>query len=54
LTKDASPYVRLAALHALAGSTDRGLAPMLQTIAAHDGDAGVRALAQQVLASLNP
>ena len=54
LTKDASPYVRLAALHALAGSTDRGLAPMLQIIAAHDGDAGVRALAQQVLASLGP
>jgi HEAT repeat protein len=54
LTKDASPYVRLAALHALAGSTDRGLAPMLQTIAERDGDAGVRALAQQVLASLGP
>jgi hypothetical protein len=51
-TSDPSPYVRLAALHALAGSTDRNLVPMLESIALRDGDAGVRALARQVLASI--
>ena len=51
---DPSPYVRLAALHALASSSDRTLGPMLESIAARDGDAGVRALAQRVLASLLP
>jgi hypothetical protein len=54
VTTDPSPYVRLASLHALAGTTDRSLGPMLQAIAERDRDAGVRALAQQVLASLAP
>jgi hypothetical protein len=51
-TADPSPYVRLAALHALAGSTDPGLAPVLEAIALRDADAGVRALARQMLASV--
>lgn len=54
LATDPSPYVRLAALHALSGATDPTLAPVLQNIALSDRDAGVRALAQQVLASLRP
>jgi hypothetical protein len=49
---DASPYVRLAALRAARGSGDPLLAPVLEAIAAHDEDAGVRALAREVLASL--
>ncbi|HMI85044.1 MAG TPA: HEAT repeat domain-containing protein [Polyangiaceae bacterium] len=53
-TRDPSPYVRLAALHTLAGSGDGGLGAMLREIAARDGDAGVRALAAQMLASLAP
>jgi HEAT repeat protein len=51
-TADPSPYVRLAALHALAGSTDPGLAPVLEAIALRDADAGVRALARQMHASV--
>jgi hypothetical protein len=49
---DASPYVRLAALRASRGSGDPLLAPVLEAIAAHDEDAGVRALAREVLATL--
>jgi HEAT repeat protein len=49
---DVSPYVRLAALHALNGSGDPALAPILAQIIAEDRDAGVRALALQVQASL--
>ena len=49
---DASPYVRLAALHASRGSTDPLLASVLEGIALRDQDAGVRALAREVLASL--
>ena len=49
---DPSPYVRLAALHSLSGSNDPALPAALQAIAARDRDAGVRALARQVLASL--
>jgi hypothetical protein len=47
-------YVRLAALHALEGSTDRALGAMLEKIAARDADAGVRALARQLLAGTGP
>jgi hypothetical protein len=49
---DPSPYVRLAALHSLDGADDPSLAPVLESIATHDRDAGVRALAMQVLARL--
>ena len=51
---DPSAYVRLAAIHALAPSNDRTLVPLLQGIASRDIDAGVRALASRVLASLTP
>lgn len=47
--RDASRYVRLAALHALAGSEDPALAALLGDIAARDPDAGVRLLAQKLL-----
>jgi HEAT repeat protein len=50
---DASPYVRLAALRSSRGSSDPLLGPVLEAIAAHDQDAGVRALAREVLASLH-
>jgi hypothetical protein len=49
---DPSAYVRLAALHSLRGSTDPALPALLARIAAEDRDAGVRLLAQQVLATL--
>jgi HEAT repeats len=49
---DASAYVRLAALHALGGSSDPELPPLLARIIASDRDAGVRALAQQLQANL--
>lgn len=46
---DRSAYVRLAALHALAGSDAPAMASVLQRIALRDGDAGVRLLAQRLL-----
>ena len=46
---DASAVVRLAALHALRGSGHPGLREMLEQIATRDGDAGVRALARELL-----
>jgi hypothetical protein len=49
---DPSPYVRLAALHALHGASDPSLPAVLETIAARDRDAGVRLLAKQLLADL--
>ena len=48
---DPSAYVRLAALHALAGSSDPTLVPLVHGIATRDIDAGVRALASRMLAS---
>jgi len=51
-TADPSPYVRLAALHSLEGANDPALAQVLEGIASRDADAGVRALARQVLAGL--
>lgn len=50
---DRSPYVRLAALHALAGVLDPGLVEPLGRVAAGDGHPGVRLLASRVLAQLN-
>jgi hypothetical protein len=49
---DPSAYVRLAALHSLQGAGDPALAPVLETIAAGDRDAGVRMLARKLLAEL--
>lgn len=49
---DPSAYVRLAALHSLAGSSDRRLPPALKQIAGTDSDLGVRALAQRLLSQL--
>jgi len=51
---DPSAYVRLAALHALEGSSDPALPPLLARIIAGDRDAGVRTLARQIQASLQP
>jgi hypothetical protein len=50
---DPSAYVRLSALHSLRGSSDPALPALLARIGAEDRDAGVRALARQVLASLS-
>ena len=51
---DPSAYVRLAALHALDGSSDPALSSVLARIIAADRDAGVRALAQHLQANLEP
>jgi hypothetical protein len=51
-TSDPSATVRLSALHAMIGASDQSLAPVLEGIVARDRDAGVRRLAEQVLASL--
>jgi HEAT repeat protein len=50
--QDASRYVRLAALHALDGADDPTLAELFSEIVEHDPDAGVRLLAQKLLAKL--
>jgi HEAT repeat protein len=50
--KDPSQYVRLAALHSLAGVLDPGLLEPLARIAATDSHAGVRLLAGTILARL--
>jgi HEAT repeat protein len=47
--RDASRYVRLAALRALDGSGDPGLGQLLTELAARDVDAGVRLLARRLL-----
>jgi hypothetical protein len=49
---DPAGYVRLAALHALARSTDVALLPELTRISTSDPDTGVRVLAQQLLERL--
>lgn len=49
---DASPFVRLAALHALQGAHDPALAAVLEGIVARDPDAGVRILATRLLSGL--
>jgi hypothetical protein len=49
---DASAFVRLAALHAMAGVNDRAWLQTLAAIANSDRDAGVRALAQRQLATV--
>jgi HEAT repeat protein len=50
--QDGSRYVRLAALHALDGADDPTLVELLSEIVARDPDAGVRLLAQRLLAKL--
>jgi len=50
---DRSPYVRLAALHSLAGVLDPALLEPLGRLSAGDGHPGVRRLASQILAQLN-
>jgi len=50
---DPSAYVRLAALHSLARSSDPALPELLARIAQNDTDAGVRLLAQQLLSNLS-
>ncbi|HMJ11626.1 MAG TPA: HEAT repeat domain-containing protein [Polyangiaceae bacterium] len=49
---DASPYVRLAALHSLEGLDDETLISLLTRIAARDSHAGVRLLANRLLQRL--
>jgi HEAT repeat protein len=51
---DPSAFVRLAALHAMAGVTDPAWLQTLAAIANSDRDAGVRALAQRQLATTTP
>jgi len=50
---DRSPYVRLAALHSLAGALDPALLEPLARLSSGDGHPGVRRLASQILAQLD-